>query len=145
MTPVRLKLAAPRSRVKHSTTEPLRSDIHSGVTGYTFQKKIILLSLNIDFVLANNADPDEMPPYDVVCGCVIPGHAHFHFSLNVLRALWLSVTISTEVWCWDQSRPLDLQSASLPTALQGPAIVLSEDKLKVTSWHVLICRQCPLL
>ena len=29
MTPVRLKPAAPRSQVKHSTTEPLRSPIQS--------------------------------------------------------------------------------------------------------------------
>ena len=28
MTPVRLEPAAPRSRVKHSTTEPLRSYVH---------------------------------------------------------------------------------------------------------------------
>ena len=31
--------------------------------GYNFKKHIILLSLKIDFVLANSADPDEMPQY----------------------------------------------------------------------------------
>ena len=31
MTPVRLESAAPRSRVKHSTTEPLRSHGSGGV------------------------------------------------------------------------------------------------------------------
>ena len=42
MTPVRLEPAALRSRVKHFTTEPLRS-------------------LKINFVLeANSAEPDEM-------------------------------------------------------------------------------------
>ena len=29
--------------------------------GYDFPKNVVLLSLHIDFVLANSADPDEMP------------------------------------------------------------------------------------
>ena len=32
-----------------------------GATGYNFQKQSI--SLKIDFVLTNSADPDEMPHY----------------------------------------------------------------------------------
>ena len=34
-----------------------------GATGYNFQKNIVLNSLKIDIVLANSADPDEMPHY----------------------------------------------------------------------------------
>ena len=29
----------------------------------TTSEKIVLLSLKIEYVLANSADPDEMPPY----------------------------------------------------------------------------------
>ena len=35
--------------------------IYLWVTGYSFQKYIVFLSLKISFVLANSADPDEMP------------------------------------------------------------------------------------
>ena len=31
------------------------------ITGYNFQKNIVSISLKISFVLANSADPDEMP------------------------------------------------------------------------------------
>ena len=34
--------------------------LHRGVTGYNFPKYYIF-SLKIEFVLANSADPDEMP------------------------------------------------------------------------------------
>ena len=34
--------------------------IYLGVTGYTFQKHIVILSLKIKFVIANSADHDEM-------------------------------------------------------------------------------------
>ena len=37
--------------------------IDLGVTGYNFQKDIVFLSLNINFVWANSADPDEMQLY----------------------------------------------------------------------------------
>ena len=37
--------------------------IHWGVTSYNFQKDFKFLSLKIDFLLANSADPDEMPPH----------------------------------------------------------------------------------
>ena len=50
MTRVRLETATPRSRVKHSTTEPLRD--HRWNTH---------IPLNVFFlILANSADPDEM-------------------------------------------------------------------------------------
>ena len=48
MTPVRLEAAAPRSRVKHSTTEPLRS--HPVYTSDSLMR-----------ILAFSEDPDEMP------------------------------------------------------------------------------------
>ena len=48
MTPVRLEAAAPRSRVKHSTTEPLRS--HPVYTSDSLMR-----------LLAFSFDPDEMP------------------------------------------------------------------------------------
>ena len=47
--------------------------INLGVTGYNFQKKIVFYSLTINFVLANSADPDEMPHY-----------AAFHLGLHCL-------------------------------------------------------------
>ena len=31
-----------------------------------FQENIVFLSLKIDFVLANSANPDEMPPYSAL-------------------------------------------------------------------------------
>ena len=34
-----------------------------GVIGYKLQINIVLLSMKIDFVLANRVDPDDMPPY----------------------------------------------------------------------------------
>ena len=112
MMPVRLRPTAPRSRVKHSTTEPLRSQKrvilailkshvalvsptescyqHSSVLtlfilmnfpvhidtismdllilylwesqGQISKFLYISLSLKIAYILANSADPDEMPP-----------------------------------------------------------------------------------
>ena len=65
--PVRLEPATFLFRVKHSTTEPLCS----------------LLSLKINFVLANSADPDEMV-HD----------AAFHLGLHCLpknRFMWFLV------------------------------------------------------
>ena len=47
--------------------------IYSGVTGYNLQKNILFLSLKIDLVLANSADPDEMLHY-----------AAFHLDLHGL-------------------------------------------------------------
>ena len=47
--------------------ELFKNMVHSifeGITGYNFQKYCIL-SLMIDFVLANSLDPDEMPCYVV--------------------------------------------------------------------------------
>ena len=46
MTLVRLELAAPRSRVKHSTTEPLRS-LFKGLC-YKMNTKLIMLAYHID-------------------------------------------------------------------------------------------------
>ena len=37
-----------------------------GVTGYNFQNNNLSLSLKIDFVLANSADPDEIPHYAAI-------------------------------------------------------------------------------
>ena len=37
--------------------------MYLGVTDYNFQKYIVFLSLQVDYVLANSADPDEMPHY----------------------------------------------------------------------------------
>ena len=42
-------------------------------TGYNFEKNSVFLPLEIDFVLANSADPDEMPNY-----------AAFHLGLHCL-------------------------------------------------------------
>ena len=53
MTPVKLKPAAPWSRVKHSTTEPLPSPISN----------LKCISIHEDFVLANSVEPDEMPHF----------------------------------------------------------------------------------
>ena len=81
MTPVRLEPAALRSRVKHSTTEPLRSlcilmdflihinTISMGLPILYFnghRKKLnhyVLLSLKVALILANNEDPNEMQHY----------------------------------------------------------------------------------
>ena len=37
--------------------------VYWGVTGYNLKKNIVFLNLKINFILANSADPDEMPPY----------------------------------------------------------------------------------
>ena len=34
--------------------------IYWGVTSYNFQQYFVFLSLKMDFVIANSADPDEM-------------------------------------------------------------------------------------
>ena len=47
MTLVRLEPAAPRSRVKHSTTEPLRS-LFKGLC-YKMNTKLIMLAYHIQF------------------------------------------------------------------------------------------------
>ena len=80
VTRVRLEPAAPWSRVKHSTTEPLCSPltllkpmkfaikfntVTSGwsivyIEGLQVMIKKTKLFLKINFVLANSADPDEM-------------------------------------------------------------------------------------
>ena len=55
MTPVKLEPAAARSRVKHSTTESLRSPFENGT-------------------MANNAGPDQTPQYvasDLVLHCLL--------------------------------------------------------------------------
>ena len=36
---------------------------YQGVTGFIFKNNVIYLSLKIDFVLANSADPNEMAHY----------------------------------------------------------------------------------
>ena len=47
--------------------------IYLGITGYNFQRNILFRSLKVDFVIANSADPDEMPHY-----------AAFHLGLHCL-------------------------------------------------------------
>ena len=47
--------------------------VYEGLQVINLKKKIIFLFLMIDFVLANSADPDEMPPY-----------AAFHLGLHCL-------------------------------------------------------------
>ena len=65
MTPVRLELAAHRSRVKHSTTEPLRSlGVKFVSREYIFLPQIFRsLKLSVLFceTSANSADPDQTP------------------------------------------------------------------------------------
>ena len=85
MTLVRLEPAAPQSRVKHSTTEPLRSliylltlwtDVSVKANSVNPVKTALMkycISLKIDFVVANSADPDEMSHY-----------AAFHLGLHCL-------------------------------------------------------------
>ena len=52
-----------------------------GVTGYGFQNYIVFLSLKMDFVLANSADPDEMLHY-----------AAFHLVFTVSQHTHLGVS-----------------------------------------------------
>ena len=54
--------------------------IHRGETGY-FQNKSCISFPEIDLVLANSADPDEMPPY-----------AAFHLGLHCLHSTRLEVS-----------------------------------------------------
>ena len=50
MTPVRLEPAAPRSRVKHSTTEPLRSHtIHATIHGSIAQDLLSIMMIRLSF------------------------------------------------------------------------------------------------
>ena len=83
MTPVRLEPAAPRSRVKHSTTEPLRSlkrSVHLNVLLNIYKQNITSLSFLVsttvgesyfargDFcrlliTFANNLAPDQNRRY----------------------------------------------------------------------------------
>ena len=74
VTSVRLKQAAPRSRVKHSTTEPLRS--LPGVWAIRFRAIEVLLYFFLLswFILANSADPDEMQQF-----------VAFHLGLHCLQ------------------------------------------------------------
>ena len=50
------------------------------VTGYNFQNNTVFLSLNDDFVLANNVDPGEMPHYTAFN----LQYVAFHLSLHCL-------------------------------------------------------------
>ena len=59
--------------------------IYKGVRVYNYHKNIIFLSLKMDLVLANSADPDEMLHY-----------AAFHLGLHCLprypfRGFWSSM------------------------------------------------------
>ena len=72
VTPLRLKPTAPRSRVKHSTTEPLRSlfilidypihidtiSMRLSILYFEGSQNDVFLSLK-SFVIANSADPDD--------------------------------------------------------------------------------------
>ena len=62
MTPVRLEPAALRSRVKHSTTEPLRSQLHSVILEGTSEANASHFGIVLALLL-----------YIYVCVCV------FHF------------------------------------------------------------------
>ena len=71
MTPVRLEPAALRSRVKHSTTEPLRSlgkkvnfeksaDDNKNMINYPTCKELELITIHCLLVtFANSLDPDQ--------------------------------------------------------------------------------------
>ena len=62
MTPVRLDPAASRSRVKHSTTEPLRSP-------FQLSYKMLHISAGIHKILAriaNMEDPDQTASLEAV-------------------------------------------------------------------------------
>ena len=74
VTPVRLELAAPLSRVKHSTTEPLPFLLNYDV----------FLSVKVVLILAKTvhcADPDEMQH----C-CISPGSSLFAKVSSIQRA-----------------------------------------------------------
>ena len=54
--------------------------LYWGVTGYDLKANIVFLSLKIYFVLANNADPDEMQVYagsSLFTKISISGHWNF--------------------------------------------------------------------
>ena len=61
MTLVRLEPATPQSRVKHSTTEPLRSLEWIEFAMQTFGKVFVLFFNPVLVITANSADPDEIP------------------------------------------------------------------------------------
>ena len=60
MTPVRLEPAALRSRVKHSTTEPLRS-LYFGLQNHLRDIHPCILANPKGGTLTNSEDQDEMP------------------------------------------------------------------------------------
>ena len=89
MTPMRLEPAASRSRVKHSTTESLRS--HNPFKPWVLSK---------DETLVNSAEPDQTPQYaasDQVLRCLL---REFPF-LNLNEV----VTNTQHPWTspWDES------------------------------------------
>ena len=60
VTPVRLEHAAPLSRVKNSTTEPLRSPAFYFKRSMVKISKFQYISVLEVFYLSHSADPDEM-------------------------------------------------------------------------------------
>ena len=59
--------------IKVNTIKLEWSIVYIEGSSVNFQKIFFFLSLMIDFILANSANPDEMPPY-----------AAFHLGLNFL-------------------------------------------------------------
>ena len=63
MTPVRLEPATPRSRIKHSTTVPLRS-LDKGLLFILLPGNVFLLhQLFLKFSFGNTMDPDRTRGY----------------------------------------------------------------------------------
>ena len=55
-----------------------------GVKSYGFQKDFVFLSLKMDFVLANSADPDEML-HDAAFHLVFTVSQHIHLGASGLQ------------------------------------------------------------
>ena len=68
-----------------------------GVKGYNFQIEIIFLSLKMDFVLANSADPDEILHLLGVTTLVYIGLIHKQLTLAIPSLLGVSFT-THQMW-----------------------------------------------
>ena len=88
MTPVRLKPATLRSRVKHSTTEPLRSPHHGEYT--ILQDEILTVFEVIEFAntSSTNASIQNFPPlYRSSEGIAIPNKLQLYIPSQLLDFL----------------------------------------------------------
>ena len=100
MTPVRLEPAVPRSRVKHSTTEPLRSLIKKCVC---LVHCVFVVGIDVLEILASNNEMQFLIFKDIS----LKPKVTLHFELPKISLLFLILTKLNIAWsCWYMYPPL---------------------------------------